>query len=273
MGSLVVLSLKITGIPQLPEQCAFWKSLHFLYTLCYKDRFSHRLQWYSRFENNQVFAWVHVHLFCAWFATLVWIHHALQFQILCIFTEALGATLMQRSPKIFLADTVFTWQRSTTSCKLGSHFVCNFWCNLRHPFICLCKYINFHIPTLVTFSMSKLHFSSWQRKALIEDSRQPFAFDLFKSICIQEFQIVFRSWDPLISWVREVPNPTGHTSNLWEKFPLYGCNATDRLISWEIHYRLFAKPCHGQFVLLSLQAIWYRSWANSHFSVGNCRLL
>ncbi len=36
--------------------------------------------------------------------------------------------------------------------------------------------------------------------------------------------------------VMEVPNPTGHTSNLWGKRPLYSCNATDRLISWEIHY-------------------------------------
>ena len=31
--------------------------------------------------------------------------------------------------------------------------------------------------------------------------------------------------------------PTGHTSNLWQKCPLYGCNATCRLIFWEIHYR------------------------------------
>ena len=42
---------------------------------------------------KQVFAWVRVHLLCAWFATLVWIHHALRFQILCIFTKAPGATL------------------------------------------------------------------------------------------------------------------------------------------------------------------------------------
>ncbi len=35
----------------------------------------------------------------------------------------------------------------------------------------------------------------------------------------------------------EVPNPKGHTSHLWPKCPLYGCNATGRLISWEIHYR------------------------------------
>ncbi len=42
---------------------------------------------------KQIFAWVGVHLLCAWFATLVWIHHALQFQILCIFTKAPGATL------------------------------------------------------------------------------------------------------------------------------------------------------------------------------------
>ena len=27
------------------------------------------------------------------------------------------------------------------------------------------------------------------------------------------------------------------TSNLWGKCPLYSCNATGRLISWEIHYR------------------------------------
>ncbi len=42
---------------------------------------------------KQVFACVRVHLLCAWFATLIWIHHALQFQILCIFTKAPGATL------------------------------------------------------------------------------------------------------------------------------------------------------------------------------------
>ncbi len=30
-----------------------------------------------------------------------------------------------------------------------------------------------------------------------------------------------------------------YTSNLWGRCPLYGCNATDRLISWEIHYRTF----------------------------------
>ncbi len=45
---------------------------------------------------KQVFAWVRVHLLhvlCAWFATLVWIHHALQFTILYIFTRAPGATL------------------------------------------------------------------------------------------------------------------------------------------------------------------------------------
>ncbi len=35
----------------------------------------------------------------------------------------------------------------------------------------------------------------------------------------------------------EVSNPTGHTSNLWGKCPLYGCNAMGRLISWEIHYK------------------------------------
>ncbi len=34
-----------------------------------------------------------------------------------------------------------------------------------------------------------------------------------------------------------VPNTRGHTSNLWGKCPLYGGNATGRLISWEIHYR------------------------------------
>ncbi len=28
-------------------------------------------------------------------------------------------------------------------------------------------------------------------------------------------------------------NKGTHTSNLWGKYPLYGCNATGRLISWE----------------------------------------
>ncbi len=42
---------------------------------------------------KQVFAWVQVHLLCEWYATLVWIHHALRFKIFCIFTKAPGATL------------------------------------------------------------------------------------------------------------------------------------------------------------------------------------
>ncbi len=42
---------------------------------------------------KQVFAWVQVHLLCAWFATLVCIHHALRFEIICISTKAPGVTL------------------------------------------------------------------------------------------------------------------------------------------------------------------------------------
>ncbi len=34
-----------------------------------------------------------------------------------------------------------------------------------------------------------------------------------------------------------VPNPKGDTINLWGKCPLYGSNATGRLIFQEIHYQ------------------------------------
>ena len=62
------------------------------------------------------------------------------------------------------------------------------------------------------------------------------------------------SWENVyliyFSRVMELPNPKGHTSNLWGKCPLYGSNATGRLISQEIHYRpLTHMPslviCHG----------------------------
>ncbi len=39
-------------------------------------------------------------LLCAWFATLVWNHHALRFKILCIFTKAPGATFKWNWVKI-----------------------------------------------------------------------------------------------------------------------------------------------------------------------------
>ncbi len=47
------------------------------------------------------------------------------------------------------------------------------------------------------------------------------------------------------SRVMKVPNTKGHTSNLLGKCPLYGGNATGRLISWEIHYR----PLHTVYKL------------------------
>ncbi len=54
----------------------------------------------------------------------------------------------------------------------------------------------------------------------------------------------------LISRVMEVSNSTGHTSNLWQKCPLYkGCNATGRPISWEIHYRPFESSDRTLLVL------------------------
>ncbi len=49
-------------------------------------------------RTKQVFEWVRVHILCEWFATLVWIHHALRFEILCILTKAPEATLNIRLP-------------------------------------------------------------------------------------------------------------------------------------------------------------------------------
>ncbi len=60
-----------------------------------------------------------------------------------------------------------------------------------------------------------------------EDSRQSAYLLSLAYSKASAFRIPDRVWS----------NVQLHTSNLWGKCPLYGCNATDRLIYWEIHYQ------------------------------------
>ena len=116
MGSLVSISLKITDIPSWTMCHGIGKVSAFLiYFVPTNIDFPIDFNGIQDSRIKQVFAWVRVCLLYAWFATLVWIHHALWFQILCIYTKAPGATL-KVGKKSKVISVGIHWQRY--SCKL-----------------------------------------------------------------------------------------------------------------------------------------------------------